>query len=97
MTNLNFRLTPNEQRIIISYEDDRDNTIVLNPNYNVMYDYAKMNGYLEWVENSLISGEFISTYHSITFQQLLEDDTLAEEFFTDYINKKRLNTHLQID
>ena len=88
MNNLNFRLTPNEQRIIISYENEDDNTIILTPNYNTVYDYAKMNGWLEWIENSLINSEFVSTYHSITFQQLLDDEVLAEEFFIDYINKK---------
>jgi len=88
MNNLNFRLTPNEQRIIISYENEDDNTVILSPNYNAVYDYAKINGWMEWIENNLINGEFTSTYHSITFQQLLEDDTLAEEFFKEYINKK---------
>lgn len=97
MTNLNFRLTPNEQRIVISYEDKLDNTVVLMPNYNAVYQYAEMNGYLSWIENDLKDGEFVSTYHSITFQELLDDDTLSEEMFLDYIKKKtKKNIRLQI-
>lgn len=85
--NINFRLTPYEHKIIISYENQYNKTIVLTPNYNDVYEYAKMNNWLEWIEDDIKDGDFIQSYRSITFQQLLQEEDLADQLFHDYINK----------
>ena len=87
INNINFRLTPYEHKIIISYENQYNKTIVLTPNYNDVYEYAKINSYLEWIEDDIKDGDFIQSYRSITFQQLLQDQDLADQLFHDYINK----------
>jgi len=89
--NVNFKVTPSESRIIICYQTEYDTTIVLTPNYNSVYEFADMNGHLSWIENDLKNGEFVSTYHSITFQELLDDDEMSDRLFSDYINKKCKN------
>ena len=87
INNINFRLTPYEHKIIISYKNQYNKTIVLTPNYNDVYEYDKMNSWLEWIEDDIREGELIQSYRSITFQQLLQDEDLADQLFHDYINK----------
>ena len=87
VNNINWRLTQNEQRIIISFENEYGRTIVLTPNYNDVYEYAAMNNHLDWYEDRLVEGETITKYSSVTFYEVLNDDLLSKRLFKDYLNK----------
>lgn len=89
VNNINWRLTPNESRIIISYDNEFGKHIVLTPNYNSVYEYAAMNNHLDWYEDRLVDGEVVTKYFSITFQQLLYDDLLSKRLFKDYLKKEQ--------
>ena len=92
---INWRITPQAQRIIISYRNEFDKLIVLTPNYNSVYEFAAKNSHLEWFEDKLLpSGEHITEYRSVTFDELLTSD-VADLFFTDYIKRKCKNNCLQ--
>ena len=84
--NVEFRLTPHETIIVICYQNEDDRDIVLMPSYNDVYEYASRNGFLEWIESDIVEGEFTHKYHTITFDELLNDENLSVSMFKDYIN-----------
>lgn len=84
--NIDYRLTPHETIIVICYQNQHDEDVVLMPKYNDVYEFASQNAYLEWIQSDIVEGEFLHKYHSVTFDELLEDENLSVSLFKDYIN-----------
>jgi len=88
INDINFRVTPNETHIAISYKNETGRPIILIPKYNDVYTFAAANNHLNWYEDKLVNGEVVTTYQSITLYELLNDSQLSERLLYDYLNTK---------